>query len=63
MAGVMKRLLLETMLAATAVQHVYGGGWAHFVGSGVAVFDCDSNGYPDYFDAKGKTRRLGRGPF
>ena len=36
------------------VQHVYDGGWAHFVGGGVAVLDCDDNGYPDFFVAGGE---------
>lgn len=35
------------------VTHVYDGGWAHFVGGGVAVFDCDGNGFPDVFAAGG----------
>jgi len=26
--------------------HVYSGGWEHFVGGGVAVFDCDDDGLP-----------------
>jgi enediyne biosynthesis protein E4 len=34
--------------------HVYGGGWEHFVGGGVAVFDCDGNGRPDIFAAGGE---------
>lgn len=33
--------------------HVYDGGWEHFVGGGVAVFDCDNNGLPDIFAAGG----------
>lgn len=43
-----------TDLSATLpVTHVYDGGWAHFVGGGVAVFDCDGNGLPDLFAAGG----------
>ena len=34
--------------------HVYGGGWEHFVGGGVAVFDCNSDGLPDIFAAGGE---------
>lgn len=36
------------------VQHVYGGGWEHFVGGGAAVLDCDDNGYPDIYAAGGE---------
>ena len=34
--------------------HVYGGGWEHFVGGGVAVFDCNDDGLPDLFAAGGE---------
>ncbi|MEJ6710544.1 MAG: CRTAC1 family protein [Amylibacter sp.] len=33
--------------------HVYDGGWEHFVGGGVAVFDCDNDEMPEVFAAGG----------
>ena len=38
---------------ALPVQHVYGGGWEFFVGGGVAVFDCDGDGFEEVFAAGG----------
>ena len=36
-----------------APDHVYSGGWEHFVGGGVAAFDCDADGFTDLFAAGG----------
>ncbi len=36
-------------------KHSYTGGWDHFVGGGVAVFDCDSDQLPDIFAAGGSS--------
>ncbi|MEJ6398553.1 CRTAC1 family protein [Yoonia sp. 208BN28-4] len=35
--------------------HSYTGGWEHFVGGGVAVFDCNGDLLPDIFAAGGST--------
>lgn len=34
--------------------HTYDGGWEHFVGGGVAVFDCNKDQKPDIFAAGGE---------
>ena len=35
-------------------RHEYTGGWEHFVGGGVAVFDCNGDALPDIFAAGGE---------
>ncbi len=35
------------------VPHIYSGGWEHFVGGGVAVFDCNGDARPDIAAAGG----------
>lgn len=39
--------------AELPAKQVYSGGWAHFVGGGVAVLDCNHSGYPSMYVAGG----------
>lgn len=41
--------------AGVPLTHSYTGGWEHFVGGGVAVFDCNADQFPDLFVAGGET--------
>lgn len=34
-------------------EHIYDGGWEHFVGGGLAVFDCNGDQLPELFAAGG----------
>ena len=44
----------EVAFAPVAVpEHVYSGGWEHFVGGGAAVFDCDGDGLSEIVAAGG----------
>lgn len=40
-------------LSANLPEHIYAGGWEHFVGGGLAVFDCNKDTLPDIFAAGG----------
>ena len=40
-------------LSHTLPPHAYSGGWEHFVGGGVAVFDCDGDALPEILAAGG----------
>ena len=45
----------EPAIGALPTPHVYSGGWEHFVGGGVAVFDCNADTRPDLFVAGGES--------
>jgi hypothetical protein len=34
-------------------EHIYSGGWEHFVGGGLAILDCNGDARPDIFAAGG----------
>lgn len=34
-------------------EHIYSGGWEHFVGGGLSAFDCDGDHLPELFAAGG----------
>jgi hypothetical protein len=44
----------EDRSAALPVAHVYAGGWEHFGGGGVAVFDCNGDSLPEILAAGGE---------
>jgi len=39
--------------ADLGITHQYLGGWEHFVGGGIAAFDCDEDVKPELFVAGG----------
>ena len=64
MKGLVLLILMAAMPAAAEVrfvderaglplEHVYTGGWEHFVGGGVAVFDCNGDDRPEILAAGG----------
>lgn len=44
--------------SAALPHHIYAGGWEHFVGGGLAVFDCNDDALPDVFAAGGENSAL-----
>ena len=45
-------------LSTNLPKHIYDGGWEHFVGGGLAVFDCNGDSLPDVFAAGGENPAL-----
>ena len=43
----------EPRAAASHIEHEYSGGWEHFVGGGMATFDCNADNFPDALLAGG----------
>jgi len=60
--GTLKRIdeqLSVRFLDLTSEQtftHKYTGGWEHFVGGGVAIFDCNNDSAPDIYVAGGESK-------
>lgn len=62
----LKPLIMLTAITATPVwadprfaavdmpEHIYSGGWEHYVGGGIAAFDCDDDNLPELFAAGGE---------
>lgn len=46
--------VFEDARYALPVLHQYTGGWEHFVGGGLAVFDCNGDDRPDIYAAGGE---------
>jgi len=44
----------EPRFVKQTIQHEYTGGWEHFVGGGIASFDCDDDGLPELYAAGGE---------
>ena len=45
--------VLPSFSPVAVAEHIYDGGWEHFVGGGVAVFDCNGDSLPEVFAAGG----------
>ncbi len=48
--------VLVEQATSAGVQHTYDGPWEHFVGGGVATFDCNKDRLPDLYIAGGDNK-------
>lgn len=48
-------LTAQTFAPVQIDDHAYTGGWEHFVGGGVAAFDCNDDALPELYAAGGTT--------
>ncbi|MBV7408324.1 CRTAC1 family protein [Maritimibacter sp. DP1N21-5] len=44
---------VPVFIPVPVAEHIYAGGWEHFVGGGVAAFDCSGDGLPELYAAGG----------
>ncbi|WP_368184315.1 CRTAC1 family protein [Aestuariibius sp. HNIBRBA575] len=52
-AAVAEPFSTPSFVARDVPQHIYAGGWEHFVGGGVAAFDCNGDHLPELYAAGG----------
>lgn len=56
--GAAAKPLFKNRASDQDFSHQYTGGWEHFVGGGVAVFDCNDDGFPEIFASGGESNSV-----